>query len=149
MLVRAWLFLGLMVAALSLGGYFYVLGRAGWHPGAPVGPGTPLHHAYLQATTMSFVGMIAGQIGTAFAVRSRRESLFTIGVFSNPHLVAAIGGVIAFAAAFVYLPPLQSLLGTAALPPSDLILLLFYPLIVWGADELRKWFLRHRAGHTS
>jgi calcium-translocating P-type ATPase len=145
MLVRAWLFLGMLVALLQLGGFFYVLTRAGWHPGAYVGPGSPLHHAYLQATTMSFAGMIAGQIGTAFAVRTRRESLFTIGVFSNPYLIWAIAGVIAFAAAFVYLPPLQNLLGTAALPLSDLILLAFYPVIVWGADELRKLFLRHRS----
>jgi calcium-translocating P-type ATPase len=142
MLVRAWLFLGMLVAALQLGGFFYVLTRAGWHPGADVSAGAPLHHAYLEATTMSFVGMIAGQIGTAFAVRTGRESLLTIGVFSNPYLIAAIGGVIVFAAAFVYVPPLQSLLGTAALPLSDVVLLPFYPLIVWGADELRKLILR-------
>ena len=30
--------------------------RAGWHPGDPVGAGHPLHHAYLQATTMTFAG---------------------------------------------------------------------------------------------
>ncbi len=110
MLVRAWLFLGVLVAALSIGGFFFVLVSAGWHPGAPVGAGHPLHHAYLQATTMSFVGMIAGQIGTAFAVRTRRASLRSIGVFSNRYLLLAIAGVILFAAAFVYLPPLQSLL---------------------------------------
>jgi magnesium-transporting ATPase (P-type) len=67
MLVRAWLFLGMLVAALSLAGFFYVLNDAGWHPGDPVGTGHPLHHAYLQATTMTFLGMIAGQLGTAFA----------------------------------------------------------------------------------
>ena len=33
MLVRAWLFLGVMVSALSLAGFFYVLNRAGWQPG--------------------------------------------------------------------------------------------------------------------
>ena len=71
MLIRAWLFLGMLVAALSLGGFFYVLTQAGWQPGDPVGSGHPLHHAYLQATTMTFAGMIAGQIGTAFAVRSQ------------------------------------------------------------------------------
>ena len=32
MLVRAWLFLGLISAALALGGFFFVLVRAGWHP---------------------------------------------------------------------------------------------------------------------
>ncbi len=144
MLVRAWLFLGLIVAALSIGGFFFVLVSAGWHPGAPVGAGHPLHHAYLQATTMSFVGMIAGQIGTAFAVRTRRASLRSIGVFSNRYLLLAIGGVVLFAALFVYAPPLQSLLSTAALPARDMLFLLPYPFIVWGADELRRWALRRK-----
>ena len=142
MLVRAWLFLGLMVAGLSLAGYFFVMTRAGWHPGDPVGVGHPLHHAYLQATTMTFVGMIAGQIGTAFAVRTRRASLRSIGVFSNRYLIFGIVGELALAAVFVYAPPLQSLLGTAALPLRDLAFLLPYPFVVWGADELRRWVLR-------
>jgi calcium-translocating P-type ATPase len=149
MLVRAWLFLGLIVAALSLGGFFYVLTRAGWHPGDPVGTGHPLHHAYLQATTMSFLGMIAGQIGTAFAVRTRRASLRSIGVFSNRYLLVAIAVELILAAVLVYAPPLQSLLGTAGLPAEDLLLLVPYPLIVWGADELRRYLLRRNTESTA
>ncbi len=142
LLLRAWLFLGVFVAALSLGGYFYVLTGAGWRPGDAVGAGHPLHHAYLQATTMTFLGMISGQIGTAFAVRTRRASLRSIGAFSNPYLIYAIAAELLVAAVCVYAPPLQSLLGTAALPLRDLALLLPYPFIVWGADELRRWFVR-------
>ena len=52
LLIRAWLFLGMIVAVLSLGGFFYVLTKAGWHSGDPTGPGAPFHHAYLQATTL-------------------------------------------------------------------------------------------------
>ena len=33
MLVRAWLWLGLLEAALVAGGFFFVLLRAGWSPG--------------------------------------------------------------------------------------------------------------------
>ncbi len=142
MLLRAWLFLGVMVAGLSLAGFFYVLDRAGWHAGAPVSAGTPLHHAYLQATTMTFLGMIAGQIGTAFAVRTRRASLWSIGVLSNRYLLGAIVAELALAAIFIYTPPMQSLLGTAALPVHDLLFLAPYPFIVWGADELRRWLIR-------
>ncbi len=58
-------------------------------------------------------------------------------------------GVTVFAALFVYVPPLQSLLGTAALPARDVLLLLPYPFIVWGADELRKWFVRRRGQRGS
>ena len=94
---------------------------------------------------MTFAGMIAGQIGTAFAVRTRRASLRSIGVFSNPYLLGGIAGELALAALFVYVPPLQSLFGTANLPLRDLVLLLPYPFIVWGADELRRWLLRRRS----
>lgn len=155
MLIRAWLFLGLIVAGLSIGGFFYVLTQAGWHPGDPTGAGSQFHHAYLQATTMTFLGMIFGQIGTAFAVRTQRASLRSVGVLSNRYLLLAVAGELAVAALLVFAPPLQSLLGTAALPARYLVLLLPYPLIVWGADELRKYLIRRRArpavpgGHLS
>jgi calcium-translocating P-type ATPase len=142
MLVRAWLFLGAIVAALQMTGFFYLLLKAGWHPGAPVGVGAPLHHGYQQATTMTFLGMIAGQIGTAFAVRTQRASLLSVGVFTNRYLLAGIAAEITLAAVFVYTPPLQNLLGTAALPASDLLILLPYPFIVWGADEIWRYLLR-------
>jgi calcium-translocating P-type ATPase len=151
MLIRAWLFLGLMVAALSIGGFFYVLLTSGWHPGDPTGPGTRLHQAYLQATTMTFLGMIFGQIGTAFAVRTQRESLWSVGIFSNRYLLLAIAAELAVAAVLVFAPPFQSLLGTASLPARYLALLLPYPVIVWGADELRRLVVRHadRRRHAS
>ncbi|MGW3040551.1 cation transporting ATPase C-terminal domain-containing protein [Kitasatospora sp. NPDC001159] len=142
MLLRAWLFLGAIVAALQMTGFFYVLTRADWTLGDPTGPGQPLHHAYQQATTMTFLGMIAGQIGTAFAVRTSRSSLRSVGVLSNRYLLAAIAGELLLAAVFVYTPPFQKLLGTAALPASDLLFLLPSPFIVWGADELRRYLIR-------
>ncbi len=142
MLARAWLFLGAMVAALSLAGFFAVLTGAGWQPGDPVGPHAPLHHAYLQATTMTFLGMITGQIGTAFAVRVRRASLRSVGVFSNRYLLGAIAAELVLAAVFVWTPLFQSLLGTAPPPASDLAMLATFPFIVCGADELRRWLLR-------
>ena len=145
MLLRAWLFLGLIAACLQMGAFFYVLLRAGWHPGAATGPGSPLHQAYLQATTMTFLSMVVAQIGTAFAARTERASLRSVGVFSNPLLLAGIGLELVLAAAIIYFPPLQRLLGTAALPPSFLLITVPFPFIVWGADEVRRYLLRRRA----
>jgi calcium-translocating P-type ATPase len=145
MLVRAWLFLGLISAALEMAGFFWVLHRAGWSPGDAVGKGSALHHAYLQATTMTFLGMVACQVGTAFAARTDRVSLRSIGLFSNPALLWGIAFELALTAAFIYLPPLQSLLGTAALPVRDLLFVAPFPFIVWGADELRRWLVRRRS----
>jgi calcium-translocating P-type ATPase len=142
MLARAWLFLGLIAAALSMGAYFYVLRRAGWHPGDPVGEGDPLHHAYRQATTMTFLSMVVAQIGTAFAARTERASLRSVGVLSNRLLLIGIAFELALAALLIYVPVFQDLLGTAALPARDLALLIPFPFVVWGADELRRWLLR-------
>ncbi|MFF0633298.1 cation-translocating P-type ATPase [Nocardia sp. NPDC004151] len=146
MLLRAWLFLGVLCAALAMAGFFFVLLRAGWHPGAPTGPGAPLHHAYQQATTMTLLGMVTGQIGTAFAARTEHASLRSIGVFSNPLLLWGIAFELAFTAAIIYLPPLHALLGTAALTPAMLAFTAPFPLIVWGADEFRRWLIRRRTG---
>ncbi|MBP2703921.1 cation-transporting P-type ATPase [Microbispora sp. RL4-1S] len=146
MLVRAWLFLGVVCAVLSMAGFFYVLLRAGWRPGAPTGPGHPLHHAYRQATTMTFAGMVAGQIGTAFAARTERASLRSVGVWSNPLLLWGIAFELALAAVLVYAPPFQALLGTAALTPDLLAIVAPFPVTVWGADELRRLLLRRWRG---
>ena len=145
MLVRAWLWLGMLEAALVAGGFFFVLVRAGWSPGDPTGSGDPLHGAYLAATTMSFAGITACQVGTAFASRTNRASLREIGVFSNPLLIGGIAFELAFAAALIYVPPLQSLFHTAALGLPELALLAFFPVLVWGSDELRRAWLRRRA----
>ena len=146
MLLRAWLFLGLISAVLEMAGFFWVLQRAGWSPGDAVGKASALHHAYLQATTMTFLGMVACQIGTAFAARTDRVSLRSIGVFSNPALLGGIAFELALTAALIYLPLFHSLIGTASLPIHDLLFVAPFPFIVWGADEIRRWVVRRRAG---
>ncbi|MGQ4486059.1 cation-translocating P-type ATPase [Streptomyces sp. SAS_281] len=138
MLVRSWGCLGSVSAVLVLVGFFYVLWRAGWQPGDPTGPGSALHHAYVTATTATFAGIVACQVGTAFAARTDHAPLRAIGVLSNPLLLAGIAFELAFTAALVYAPPLQHLFGTAALPPDVVLLLAAFPFLVWGTDELRR-----------
>ena len=144
LLIRAWLLLGTTSAALVMGGFLLTLSSAGWHPGDPTGVGTALHGAYLQATTMTFAGIVACQIGTAFAARTEHASLFTIGVFTNPVLLRGIAFEVVFASAVIYLPPLQGVFGTAALGLSQLAILIPFPVIVWGVDELVRYARRHR-----
>jgi calcium-translocating P-type ATPase len=145
MLTRAWLWLGLLEAALVTGGFLFVLVGAGWSPGDPVGSGEPLHNDYLAATAMTFAGITACQVGTAFAARTNRASLRQIGPLSNPLLLWGILFELAFAAALIYLPPLQGVFHTAGLEPAELALLALFPPLVWGSDELRRWALRRRA----
>ena len=97
---------------------------------------------------MTFAGIVACQIGTAFAARTDRASLFTIGVFSNRLLLWGILFEIAFTAAVIYAPPLQHIFGTAALSPTQLIVIAPFPVVVWGADELVRWARRRRLGNS-
>ncbi|AJE83626.1 sodium/potassium-transporting ATPase [Streptomyces albus] len=147
MLVRSWGFLGLVSALLVMAGYFYVLWRAGWQPGAPTGPGSTLHDAYVTATTATFAGIVTCQVGTAFAARTDRAALRDIGVLSNPLLLAGIAFELLFTAALLYAPPMQDLFGTAALPWDVVLLIAVFPFLVWGADELRR-ARRRRGGVT-
>jgi magnesium-transporting ATPase (P-type) len=145
MLSRAWLWLGLLEAALVMGGFLYVLLQAGWSPGADVDSGSPLHHDYLTATTMTFAGITACQVGTAFATRTNRASLRSIGVFSNRLLLWGIGFELVFAAALIYVPALQDVFATAGLGVDELLLLATFPFVVWGSDELRRYVVRRRS----
>jgi len=145
MLARAWGFLGLISAVLVMAAFFLTLRHAGWQPGAATGPGTPLNHGYRQATTVAWLGIVACQIGTAFAVRTDRASLFQIGMLSNKPLLGGIAVALAFAAALVYAPGLQGFFGTAALSPAQVATVIPFPFIVWGADELRRLLIRRRA----
>ncbi|MDD7939539.1 cation-transporting P-type ATPase [Actinomycetospora lutea] len=139
MLWRAWGLLGVTSAVLTTGAFLLVLLRAGWTPGAPTGPGTVLHPAYLEATTATFVGIVACQIGTAFAARTEHASLRTVGLFGNPLLWWGIGFEVLVTAAVVYLPVAQRIVGTVPLDAATVALLLVCAPLVWGVDELDRW----------
>jgi magnesium-transporting ATPase (P-type) len=147
MLIRSWGYLGIVSAGLVMTAFFYVLWRAGWHPGDATAPGSPLHHAYVTATTATFAGIVTCQIGTAFAARTDHAALRDIGFFTNLLLLAGIAFELVFTAVLVYLPPLQGIFGTAALPLDVVALIAVFPVLVWGTDELRRRGRRTRA-HT-
>ena len=95
---------------------------------------------------MTFLGMIAGQIGTAFAARTDRASLRSVGVFRNRLLLWGIAFELVLAAIFIYAPVFQRMLGTASLSAAQVVIVLPYPFIVWGADELRRLVIRRHGG---
>jgi calcium-translocating P-type ATPase len=144
LLLRAWGVLGVVSAVLVTAGFFWVLWRAGWQPGTALPD--PI---YAQATTMTFAGIVACQIGTAFAARTDHASLRSIGVFSNPLLLGGIAFELVFTAAVIYLPPLQAVFGTAALGGTELLFLAPFPLLVWGADEIFRARARRRGADAT
>ena len=142
MLVRAWAVLGGMSAILVTAGFLVTLRAGGWTFGADVGSG-PMHAVWQQATTMTFLGIVACQVGTAMAARTQTVSLFRIGVAGNRLLLAGILFELVFSAAVVSIAPLQLVFGTVMPEWWQLLMLVPFPLLVWGSDELFKSLRRH------
>lgn len=92
--------------------------------------------------TMVFMTLTLSQLGHAMAVRSNRESLFTIGLRTNPTLLWAVWITLALQLVVVYLPPLQSLFGTQPLNLYQLGICLAASTVVFWAVEIEKWLLR-------
>ena len=144
MLARAWGLLGGVSALLVTAAFLTTLVLGGWHPGADTSHG-PLHQVWMQATTMSFLGIVACQIGTAMAARTQTASLLAqIGLTSNPLLLWGIAFEITFTAAVVTLPPLQEIFGTRPPEPWQILALVPFPFIVWGTDELWRYSRRRK-----
>jgi len=85
------------------------------------GPGSPLNHAYRQATAVAWLGIVACQIGIAFAVRTDHASLRSVGVFSNRFLLVAgcLGQHRLLAAAVPDVPAAR--IGPAVLPMAKML----------------------------
>ena len=145
LLVRAWGLLGVTSAVLTTSGFLWVLLAAGWRPGDATGTGSPWHDAWREATTMTFAGIVACQVGTALAARTDQVSLLSIGVFTNRLLWGGVIFELAVSAAVIYLPPLQDVFGTRALGVRELGVLATFPVIVWAVDEVFRAVGRRRA----
>ena len=94
--------------------------------------------------TMVFMTLTLAQLGHALAVRSNRESLFRIGLRTNPLLLGAVLVTLLLQLLVVYLPPLQALFGTVPLTLGQLLICLGASTIVFWGVEIEKWLLRRR-----
>ena len=148
MLARAWGLLGGVSAVLVTALFFITLTSGGWRPGDNVTTG-PLHLVWEQATTMTFLGIVSCQIGTAIAARTQLASLRSVGFATNPLLLWGILFEVAFAAAVVLVPGLQTVFGTATPELWQTALLVPLPVIVWGVDETWRWLARRAHVHLS
>jgi P-type Ca2+ transporter type 2C len=117
------LWVGLLMAVLCLG-----TGYRLWSVGDP-------HWQTMLFTTLTF-----SQMAHVLAIRSERQSLFHIGLFSNPAMAGAVLLTFLLQFALVYVPFLQQIFRTAPLPPSELALAIGVSSLVFVAVELEKRF---------
>jgi Ca2+-transporting ATPase len=94
--------------------------------------------------TMVFTTLTLSQMANVMAIRSERRSLFEIGLRSNLPLLGAVGLTVLFQLGLIYVPFLQSIFRTVALPLPDLVLTIVVSSIIFWAVELEKWFMRRR-----
>jgi Ca2+-transporting ATPase len=76
--------------------------------------------------------------------RSLRGSIFKTGFFSNPSVFVGIGVLVLLQLAFIYLPPLQRIFGTAALEWDALLLSALMGTIVMPVVAFEKWVSSRR-----
>lgn len=92
--------------------------------------------------TAVFTVLTLSQMGNVLAIRSDRESLFRIGVFSNPALIGAVVLTLILQLATIYFAPLRALFRTEALSLSELGICLVMSCVVFAAVELKKLIAR-------
>ncbi len=124
-MARQILWVGILMGLVSLGvGYFY------WSQGNP------------NWQTIVFTTLTLSQMGNALALRSSRESLFKIGLFSNKSALNAVLLTFLLQLLVIYVPFLQSVFKTNALSWQELLISLILSTVVFWGVEIDKWLRR-------
>ena len=138
---RAYFFLGPIQTAACMFGFFFMYLSNGWRIGLPMAASGLL---YAKATTMTHAGVVTTQIGNAFAQRTNRESIFTIGFFSNKFLLWGIVAEMIGIFILIYVQPFQSVFEHGPLALTDWLVLFAMAPVLLIADETRKAIVRWR-----
>ncbi len=120
--------IGFLMGLVSLG-----LGWCYWQLGSP------------HWQTALFSTLALSQMGLALAVRSGLDSLFRLGVFSNPPLLGGVFLTFVLQLAVIYLPFLQNFFTTTTLPYGEFAAVLAGSSAIFWWVELEKLVFRLRA----
>jgi Ca2+-transporting ATPase len=98
----------------------------------------------LVAQTFAFTAWIFGHIFLAFVSRSDRESVFSLGLFSNSVMNIWAVAAIALLVVGVYLPTVGRQLNLTTIPFTQLIAIAGVMLVIMGLLEVKKAVLKGR-----
>ncbi|RZM79513.1 cation-translocating P-type ATPase [Leptolyngbya iicbica] len=100
---------------------------------------------FRQATTATLVAIVACQVGNLFACRSEWRSACRVRPRLNRWILVGLLTEWALVAALLYVPPLQAIFNTVPLAGWQWGLVFTWPLVLLGAEELRKFWWRRRS----
>ena len=145
------LLVGSVMALLSLAlGYAFSGGSAAAHDAATRSAGA--HYGSVTVwQTMVFTVLVFSQLTLALAERSTSQSIFRIGLFSNPHMVGAVLLTLVLQISVVYVPFLQRFFRTTGLSARQLLMCAAVSCVVLGVVEIKKRVCRSlgQTGHTA
>lgn len=99
--------------------------------------------------TMVFTLLCLTQLGNVLAIRSEKESLFKIGLFSNKYLLGAVLLTFLLQMATVYVPFLNPIFKTTPLTAKELFLTIALSSVVFFVIEMIKIVKKRREKVTS
>ncbi len=105
--------------------------------------GWAINHG-LHWQTIVFNVLCLSQLGHVMAIRSERQSLFSIGIFSNKPLIGAVLLALLLQLAITYIPFLQPIFKTETLTLNEFILVGAASSLVFFAVEIEKIISRKR-----
>ena len=117
---------GLLIGALCLG-------VQAWALGIDEGEAARAHWQTMVFTVLTFA-----QMAHLLAIRSERESLFTLRLASNLPLLAAVALTVVLQLATIYVPSLQPLFRTQPLSAGELALCVGLAAVVFVVVEIEK-----------
>ncbi len=97
-------------------------------------------HAHWQ--TMVFTVLTLSQMGNVLAIRSERESFFTLGPLTNRPLLGAVLLTFALQMGTIYIPALNPIFKTEPLDRDELLVCLALSSVVFIGVEIQKWLIR-------
>ena len=139
LLLRAYLFLGVITASAAMAAYFFVLHTGGWRYGQALANDAPL---YVQATTACLSAITVMQIVNVWLCRSERASVFSLSFTANRWIFAAIAFEILLILFIDYSHIGNLIYGTAPISWQVWLFVVPFALGMLLLEELRKWWMR-------
>ena len=97
---------------------------------------------------MTQAAIVVSQFANGFVSRTERESIFKVGLFSNRGILFGELFGLFLIISISYWGPLQKIFKTAPLTLDDWLILAAGAVLLFVAEETRKWFVRRKESHS-